>query len=165
MNKILLLTIMIFMFGLTSFSQTIKNDSIKNDTIVQSVKSINDKVASVEERLTNAENDLAKATKLKISGYMQAQWVNYEASNIYPNNYFMIRRARIKFTYEPINGVIFVLQPDFQPGNITIKDAYAQVNDPWLNMFSLWAGKFNRPNYEVEYSSSNREVPERSRVN
>jgi len=28
----------------------------------------------------------------------------------------------------------------------------------------LWVGQFNRPNYEVEYSSSSREVPERSRV-
>ena len=162
--------ILILMLFLSSFvvnaqqQSEIKSDTLKTDSIKQKIQTINDKVASVEERLTTAESDLAKATKLKISGYMQAQWINYEASNVYPNNYFMIRRARIKFTYEPINGVIFVLQPDFQPGNITIKDAYAQVNDPWLNMFSLWVGKFNRPNYEVEYSSSNREVPERSRV-
>ena len=60
--------------------------------------------------------------------------------------------------------MVFVLQPDFQPGNITIKDAYVVANDRWLKMFSLWGGKFNRPNYEVEYSSSSREVPERSRV-
>jgi len=134
------------------------------DTVKQKVMTINDKVASVEERLATAESDLAKLTKIKLSGYIQAQWVNNEASNVYPNNYFQIRRARIKFTYEPINGIVFVLQPDFQPGNITIKDAYARANDPWLKTFSLWAGKFNRPNYEVEYSSSNREVPERSRV-
>ncbi|MCX6284932.1 MAG: porin [Bacteroidetes bacterium] len=134
------------------------------DTVKQKVSTINDKVAGVEERLATAEADLAKLTKIKLSGYIQAQWVNYEASSVYPNNYFMVRRARIKFTYEPIDGIVFVLQPDFQPGNITIKDAYAQANDPWLKMFSLWVGKFNRPNYEVEYSSSNREVAERSRV-
>lgn len=134
------------------------------DTVKQKVSTLNDKVAGVEERLATAESDLAKLTKIKVSGYIQAQWINYEASNVYPNNYFMIRRARVKFTYEPVNGIVFVVQPDFQPGNITIKDAYAQANDPWLKMFSLWVGKFNRPNYEVEYSSSSREVPERSRV-
>jgi hypothetical protein len=134
------------------------------DTISQKVMTINDKVSGIEERITNAENDLYKMTKIKISGYIQAQWQNYEASSVYPNNFFSVRRARIKFQYEPVNGVVFVLQPDFMPGNITIKDAYAQVNEPWLKTFSLWAGKFNRPNYEVEYSSSNREVPERSRV-
>ncbi len=134
------------------------------DTVKQKVSTINDKVAGVEERLATAESDLAKLTKIKLSGYIQAQWVNYEASSVYPNNYFMVRRARIKFTYEPLDGIVFVLQPDFQPGNITIKDAYVQANDPWLKMFSLWVGKFNRPNYEVEYSSSNREVAERSRV-
>ncbi len=134
------------------------------DTVKLKVSTLNDKVAGVEERLATAESDLAKLTKIKLSGYIQAQWVNYEASNVFPNNYFMVRRARIKFTYEPINGIVFVVQPDFTPGNITVKDAFAQANDPWLKMFSLWVGKFNRPNYEVEYSSSNREVPERSRV-
>ena len=165
MRKTIILFLLVFLSYFTVNAQSVKSDTItKTDTITEKIQTINDKVSAVEERLTTAENDLAKATKLKISGYIQAQWVNNEASNVYPNNYFQVRRARIKFTYEPINGVIFVLQPDFQPGNITIKDAYAQVNDPWLKTFSLYVGKFNRPNYEVEYSSSNREVPERSRL-
>ena len=156
-----------FVLPLLLLSLTIKAQlPVQNqlDTVKQKVSTLNDKVSGVEERLATAESDLAKLTKIKISGYIQAQWVNNEASNVFPNNYFQIRRARIKFQYEPVNGVVFVLQPDFQPGNITIKDAYARANDPWLKTFSLWAGKFNRPNYEVEYSSSNREVPERSRV-
>ena len=33
-----------------------------------------------------------------------------------------------------------------------------------MKNFSVWAGKFNRPNYEVEYSSSQREVMERSLI-
>jgi hypothetical protein len=134
------------------------------DTIKEQVMSINDKVAGIEERLATAENDLYKITKIKLSGYVQAQYIHYEGASAYPDNLFQVRRARIKFQYEPLNGVVFVLQPDFQPGNVTIKDAYASVTDPWLKTFTLTAGKFNRPNYEVEYSSSNREVPERSRV-
>jgi hypothetical protein len=45
-----------------------------------------------------------------------------------------------------------------------VKDAYAVVNIPKLKDFTLWAGQMNRPDYEVEYSSSQREVLERSRV-
>ncbi|MCK9219553.1 MAG: hypothetical protein PHF97_02820 [Bacteroidales bacterium] len=145
-------------------AQQIDDLKKEQDTINENVGNLRDKITGIEERIATAEGDLAKLTKIKLSGYIQAQWQHLEASNAYPANLFMIRRARIKFTYEPVQGVVFVLQPDFQPGNITIKDAFAQVNEPWLKTFSLWAGKFNRPNYEVEYSSSSREVPERSRV-
>ena len=136
----------------------------EQDTLKENVSTLRDKISGVEERVATAEGDLAKLTKIKLSGYIQAQFLNYEAANAYPDNVFMLRRVRIKFQYEPINGVVFVLQPDFQPGNITLKDAFVQLNDRWLKTFSLWAGKFNRPDYEVEYSSSSREVPERSRV-
>ncbi len=158
-----LLPVMVFSTNLKAQNQV---DELKNeqDSIKENVSTLRDKIAGVEERIATAEADLAKLTKIKLSGYIQAQWVHLEAANAYPSNLFQVRRARIKFQYEPVNGVVFVLQPDFTPGNITIKDAYAQVNEPWLKMFSLWAGKFNRPNYEVEYSSSSREVPERSRV-
>jgi hypothetical protein len=136
----------------------------KQDTLKDQVITLRDRISGVEERIATAESDLAKLTKIKLSGYIQAQYQRYENPSIYPGNTFMLRRVRIKFQYEPINGVVFVLQPDFVPGSISLKDAYAQVNEPWLKTFSLWAGQFNRPNYEVEYSSSNREVPERSAV-
>jgi hypothetical protein len=54
--------------------------------------------------------------------------------------------------------------PDFGAGTYTLKDAYVVLNDRWSKSFSIWMGKFNRPNYEVEYSSSQREVAERSTV-
>jgi hypothetical protein len=38
------------------------------------------------------------------------------------------------------------------------------LNDRWLNTFSLWVGQFNRPTYEVEYSSSSREFAERTLI-
>jgi len=141
--------------------ETLKNEQ---DTLKENVSTLRDKIGGIEERIATAESDLAKLTKIKLSGYIQAQYLHYEASNAYPADVFMLRRVRIKFQYEPINGVVFVLQPDFVPGNITLKDAYVQLNDRWLKTFSITAGKFNRPNYEVEYSSSSREVPERSRV-
>jgi len=134
------------------------------DTIKEQVITLRDRIGGIEERVATAESDLAKLTRIKLSGYIQAQFQRFENPSIYPNNTFSLRRVRIKFQYEPANEVVFVLQPDFLPGSISLKDAYAQVNEPWLKTFSLWAGQFNRPDYEVEYSSSNREVPERSAV-
>ena len=61
-------------------------------------------------------------------------------------------------------GVIFVLQPNFSTMGTGLRDAYVELHDPWIKTFSLWAGQFNRPNFAVEYSSSKREVPERSRI-
>ena len=136
----------------------------EQDTLKENVSTLRDKIGGVEERVATAEADLAKLTKIKISGYVQAQWQHFEAANAYPSNYLTIRRARFKLQYEPAQGVVFVLQPDFQPSNFVIKEAYAKLNDPWMKTFSLWVGKFNRPNYEVEYSSSDLENLERSRV-
>jgi hypothetical protein len=135
-------------------------------TTDEKLTEVNDKVTGLTERLTTAENDLAKLTKIKISGYIQGQYqmTNSPLLDAGSNNYFSVRRARVKFTYQATDGIKFVLQPDFAPGALSIKDAYAVLNDRWTKSFSLWMGKFNRPNYEVEYSSSQREVVERSLV-
>lgn len=46
-----------------------------------------------------------------------------------------------------------------------IKDLYYKFTDPWLQTFSITLGNMNRPfGYEIGYSSSNRESPERSRM-
>jgi phosphate-selective porin len=58
--------------------------------------------------------------------------------------------------------VNFVLQPNYEVHQVTLKDAYVQLNDRWINTFSLWVGQFNRPTYEVEYSSASREFAERT---
>jgi phosphate-selective porin len=125
------------------------------------------KINALDERVLVNEADLGKLNKIKISGYVQAQWESYGKDLVKtndPTNNFYIRRARIKFTYEALDGVKFVIQPDFSTGNLSLKDAYAVVNIPKLKDLTLWAGQFNRPDYEVEYSSSQREVLERSRV-
>jgi hypothetical protein len=133
-------------------------------TVNEKLSEVNDKVNGLTERLATDEADLQKLAKIKVSGYIQAQWQNYENLNTQPSNFFSLRRVRVKFTYEAADGVKFVLCPDFSPGNFALKDAYVVLNDRWTKSFSLWAGKFNRPNYEVEYSSSQREIAERSKV-
>lgn len=144
------------------YAQTQTIDSLKEAITVHEGK-----ITALDERVLVNEADLGKLNKIKISGYVQAQWETYGKDLVKknePDNTFYIRRARVKFTYEMADGVKLVLQPDFSTGNLSLKDAYAVVNIPKIKNITLWAGQFNRPNYEVEYSSGQREVLERSRV-
>jgi phosphate-selective porin len=159
-----LITTLFSLLALTyaGFAQVQVSDSVK-----EALDNHQGKLNALDERVLVNEADLSKLNKIKVSGYVQAQWDSYQ-SDLYktnePSNTFYIRRARVKFTYEATDGVKFVLQPDFSTGNLALKDAYAVVNLPRLKGWQLWAGQFNRPDYEVEYSSSSREVIERSRL-
>lgn len=137
------------------------------DSLQERLEAADGRLNALDERVTLNETDLGKLTKIKVSGYIQAQFESYEKDLVKTNdaaNTFYIRRARVKFTYEMTDGVRFVLQPDFSTGNLSLKDAYAVAYLPKLKSLTLWAGQFNRLNYEVEYSSGQREVLERSRV-
>lgn len=157
-----LLTLLLAIIALAGYSQTQVIDSLK-----EVIDNHQGKISSLDERVLVNEGDLSKLNKIKVSGYIQTQWEMYgkdlERANGYDNTFY-IRRARVKFTYEATDGVKFVLQPDFSTGNLALKDAYAVVNLPYLKNWTLWAGQMNRPDYEVEYSSSSREVLERSRL-
>jgi hypothetical protein len=157
MKKLSFITLMLFI----SFSYHSRAQEASTE---EKITEVNDKLAGLAERLAITESDLSKLNKIKVSGYIQAQFQNFENPAVQPDNYFSLRRVRVKFTYEAADGVKFVLCPDFTPGNFILKDAYAILNDQWTHAFSFWMGKFNRPNYEVEYSSSQREVAERSSV-
>jgi hypothetical protein len=161
MKKLFAITIFT-VISLYGYSQTQQSDSLK-----EVIDRHEGRLNALDERVLVNEADLGKLTKIKMSGYVQAQWESYQ-KDLYkvnePDNTFFIRRARVKFTYEALDGVKFVLQPDFSTNGLALKDAYAVVNLPKLKDFSLWAGQFNRPNYEVEYSSGQREILERSRV-
>jgi hypothetical protein len=157
MKRLSLITLMLF---IALFFKANAQEATVNEKLTE----VNEKVNGLTERLATAESDLSKLTKIKVSGYIQAQYQNFESLAVQPTNYFSLRRVRVKFTYEAADGVKFVLTPDFAPGNLSIKDAYVVLNDRWTKAFSIWAGKFNRPNYEVQYSSSQREVAERSMV-
>ena len=154
----------VFLFLLVSIIAL--NLSAQEQSQAEKISELNEKVNGLLERAATSESDLAKLTKIKVSGYIQSQYQNFETPSLLSKsqNYFSLRRVRVKFTYEATDGVKFVLQPDFAPGNLSLKDAYVVVNEHWKKTFSLWAGKFNRPNYEVEYSSSQRELTERSLV-
>jgi hypothetical protein len=160
--KKLFAVIIFTLVSVYGYSQTQTTDSLK-----EVMEKHEGKINALDERVLVNESDLGKLNKIKISGYVQAQWEYYgkdlEKTNGYSNTFY-IRRARVKFTYEALDGVKLVLQPDFSTGNLSLKDAYAILNIPKLKDLTLWAGQMNRPNYEVEYSSGQREILERSRV-
>lgn len=126
------------------------------------------------QRLSLLEHDFGKWGQLKISGYIQGQWQWAETEGAAAfgaggsfgktmDNRFSIRRGRVKFTYT--NGIVqAVLQPDFTEKGVKLKDAYVAVAMR-NKAIGGQLGIFDRPfGYEISYSSSLRESPERSRV-
>jgi hypothetical protein len=164
MKKIYLIIAIFCCLAINAKAQSVE------DSLREQIGEMKERINGIDERLMTSESDLSKLTKIKLSGYIQSQFDYFENKAVQPNNYFSLRRVRLKATYEAADGVKFVLQPDFAPGSLSLKDAYVVLNDHWITntmlkkSISLWAGKFNRPNYEVEYSSSQRELPERSLV-
>ncbi len=168
-------------------AQEVKNDTIKTVTIESLKETVDEhsmKFSGFEERFSTAESLLDKLSKIKISGYIQAQYEMYDtwtaagihgvqtssasttqgASATNVTSSFFLRRARIKFTYEALDGIKFVMQPEFAFDKVSVKDAYVVLNDRWAKTFSLTLGQFDRPNYEVEYSSGALENIERTKM-
>lgn len=133
------------------------------------------------EILATMQADLDKLKRFKFSGYLQARTELGEASNdsvrvsgnpyaVSPANVsrFYIRRARLKLTYDssPLSQAVIYLDGG-QDRTIRLLEAYVTLLDPWtpLHDHQLTVGQFNVPfGYEIERSSSVRELPERSRA-
>ncbi len=124
---------------------------------------------------TDTKSESAKPPKLQITGYIQGQYQwGGEAASLKvgapnetltePFSRLGIRRGRIKFAYGTgIGSAVFQL--DITEKGLGLKDAYLSIKDPWMGAASLKAGVFDRPfGYEISYSSSRRESPERSTV-
>jgi hypothetical protein len=164
MKKVYLVILVLSFIAINAKAQSVE------DSLREQISEMKDRINGIDERLMTSESDLSKLTKIKFSGYIQAQFDRFENRAVQPNNYFSLRRVRLKATYEAADGIKFVVQPDFSPSGVTLKDAYVVLNDHFIKSgffyktFSLTMGKFNRLNYEVEYSSSQRELPERSTI-
>ncbi|MDT3740278.1 MAG: hypothetical protein RO257_12355 [Candidatus Kapabacteria bacterium] len=137
------------------------------------VEELKDRIDGIDESVNALITDVSGLKKIKVSGYMQIQFDKTEAnrsftmspydSSDFDQSRFRVRRSRLKVTYDA--GLTqYVLQGDFSNTGFSLKDAYIKITDPWLQYFSLQTGVFNRPAYEVEYSSSQRESMERSKI-
>jgi len=132
----------------------------------------------------NVQHVIKKSGKLKVTGYMQPQWqIGEEAASLQVGkqkqddekdelfNRVGIRRGRIKFFYDDgslgSGGFQFNVtdKPGLEGAQVQIKELYLNVKAPWNKESSFQAGIFNRPfGFEVNYSSSSIESPERSRI-
>jgi len=129
---------------------------------------------SLGNEVEQVKSDVGLLKKVKISGYIQAQYqvadtaaAKSYAGGDFPSasdKRFLVRRGRIKAAYTgKLSQLVF--QFDISEKGLSTKDAYFQFTEPFLEAFSLRAGVYNRPfGYEIPYSSSQRESPERGRM-
>lgn len=125
----------------------------------------------LKEKVTQLEEN----SRLKISGYIQAQFQygekdaslrvggkNENGEESYSR--IGLRRGRIKFSYtQGVTSATFQL--DMTEKGVGLKDAYLSIKDNVWGTNSLKAGVFDRPfGHEISYSSSRREAPERSTI-
>ncbi|MCU0408576.1 MAG: hypothetical protein MUD02_06470 [Bacteroidales bacterium] len=121
-----------------------------------------------------------KFQSLSFTGYLQIQFQHAESAGISSYNggdfaaesdsRFMIRRGRFRLDYERRNQqgfyrYNFALQFDGTEKGVNIRDMFGRIyENKWHNLVATF-GVFNRPfGYELNYSSSLRESPERGRM-
>lgn len=149
--------------------------ALAQDQAADSTAALATKVESMAENLTTINNDLEILKWLKVSGYLQMRYEANDSSKstdtlirnspVYRNaNNLYIRRGRIKFTLQAKPSSRFVFYIDASRNTISLKEAYLDLIQSYNgHRFTLTAGQFNIPfGYEIEYSSSKRDFPERS---
>lgn len=176
LRKLMILLPVFFavIFAQESDNAAVQNQS-NNNSSSEKIAELEGKINGLEESYLETKATVSKLARLKVSGYLQAQWAYAETLGVSTSmagakfdkgtdNRFFVRRGRIKFNYN--NGLNqYVLQFDASSGGFEIKDAYLSLKEPWLKNFTATMGIFDRPfGYEISYSSSMRESPERSRV-
>lgn len=125
-------------------------------------------------------NIYKKYDHIKIGGYIQPQFQlasdkgikSFEGGDFSSqvSNRFMLKRSRIRFDYIHFGdikspGVQIVFQLDANERAITVRDVWGRIFENKYKLFSFTTGMFARPfGNEVNYSSSDRESPERGRM-
>jgi hypothetical protein len=155
-----------------------------------SVNAQNSDESSSENRITRLESQMETLRRIRVSGYLQAQYqygqfqadgINFKSGSrgANPNEIadesdfgrFGIRRGRLRFNYQD-NLARVQVQLDItergmgaQNDVVRFKDIYLELKDPWIGTNLLTVGVFKVPfGAEVDQSSRVRLSPERSRV-
>lgn len=144
------------------------------DSLKEEVQGVKDRLEGVAENLNTLNTDVSQLKWFKFSGYLQARYEYNDSSknkNVlddYSKNYnaenFYIRRGRLKVTMQPAPSSKFVFYLDASKNTVSLKEAYVELmKSHKRHTFTFTAGQFNYPfGYEIEYSSSKRDFPERS---
>ncbi len=174
MKRMLLLLIAVLFAG-KLFAQN-QNDSTKAklEELQSKIEELKGALDGLNESYLETKTTTDALKKIKFSGYIQTQFQSIDldgAASIAGGNFsagmhnrIMVRRGRLKAMYD--NDITqYVLQIDATEKGLGLKDAFVMFKEPWLKTFGLKAGVFDRPfGFEISYSSSSRETPERSRV-
>jgi len=162
------------LLSITAIVPAQKNQDTSAASVKEQLDEVKGSVDGINETLLEMKSTVDALKKIKVSGYIQAQFQSAETDGIksfsggdFPSNThnrFAVRRGRFKINYD--NDLSqYVLQLDATEKGVGLKDAYVSVKDPWIKTFGLTAGVFDRPfGFEISYSSSTRESPERSRL-
>ncbi len=153
---------------------SLRAQDTSNIAIKDEIADVKGALEGLNESFLEVKSIVEALKKIKISGYLQPQYqladqngISSFAGGNFPANAksrFAVRRGRVKVNYD--NTLTqYVLQIDVTQSGVGIKDAYVSLREPWLNSFSLTGGVFDRPfGFEISYSSSSRETPERTRL-
>lgn len=168
---------MVLLLGSSLAAQEPESTSKENGEIAR----VAGQVEGMTEQVQAIQAEVDKAKKFKWSGYIQVRYEAGEAdrdtvrvagapptftsSNL---ERFFIRRGRLKMTYDTgeLSQAVIYLDGGTDRA-IRLLEAYVSLSDPWtpLHQHQLTIGQFNVPfGYEIERSSSVRELPERSRA-
>lgn len=147
------------------------------DTVEATVAELKATIATHDAMLNDEEgivqttaSNVAKLSKIKVSGYVQSRYqtLDYTKDTTAEKSYydtFLVRRARVKVTATPTIRSTAVLQLDMGKNSTSVKDAYFNYafGDGCIIAPSFQVGQQNWWfGYEVPYSSSKRETPERA---
>ena len=174
MKKFLLLPLMFLAAGQVK-AQTADSAATKPAVDQgEEISKLSGRVDGLNEAFLETKNTVDKLAKLKVGGYIQMQWQHADSNGIgsvaggnfggTTNQRFQLRRVRLKSTYDAGTSQ-YIAELEILPSGVSLKDAEIVVNEPWLKTFSAVGGLMDRPfGFEVGYSSSAHEAPERARV-
>ncbi len=169
MKRILIMPALLLALGMARAED---GDTSKTN-LGEELGKVKGQVEGLNESYLETKTTVDNLSKLKVGGYLQGQY-QYTDSSGAPtkaggnfaantNSRMMIRRGRLKTTYQGVNSK-YVLEFEALPTGVSLKDAEIELDEPWLKTFSLIFGVQDRPfGYEIGYSSSSIETPERSR--
>ncbi len=148
-----------------SISQQMEQMKAQLEELQQKLNTLDAVVTDPEGKVETALSDLSKVKKVTVSGYAQ---IRYEAADQKEDggkfdDGYNLRRARIKVTATPTQTTSAVLQLDMGGNKLSVKDAYLTYAPKPIYPFTI--GQMNWIfGYEIPYSSSRRETPERALV-
>lgn len=172
MKTFLILPLMFLALGTAKAEQ---GDSTSQKPVDQSEElgKLKGQIDGLNESYLETKTTVDNLAKLKVSGYIQGQWQHSDSIGgpskaggnfaVNTDRRLLIRRSRLKTVYTGTNSK-YTLEFEALPSAVSVKDVEIEMDDPWLKTFALILGVMDRPfGFEIGYSSSALETPERSR--